>query len=255
MTRFVWWIRVICVALICLGANGCSPSGQSQLDEQKEPHYLAGKSRESAMDYQGAIKEFEESLEVNPHSAAAHLELGLLYERNDTDCAAAIYHFEQYLKLRPNAGNADVIKQHILACKQELARTVSLGLVTQNLQHEFEQLAAENQRLRDEVQKWRAYYARQAAMTNPAASPVSANRVTPTPTVVSSAPGQPTPGVANRPGNLTPTSTRTHKVQAGETMAAIARQCGIPLDALRRANAGVNPRRLQVGQLLNIPPR
>lgn len=261
MTRLVWWIRVIPVALICLAANGCSPSSQSQLDEKKEPHYLAGKSRESAMDYQGAIKEFEESLEVNPHSAAAHLELGLLYERyerNDSDCAAAIYHFEQYLKLRPHSGNADVIKQHILACKQELARTVSLGPVTQNLQNEFQQLVEENQRLRDEVQKWRAYYARRAAMTNPTVAPVPRKTFAQTsvaPTATSPATGRPAMTDANHTANSDVTAMRTHKVQAGETMAAIARNYGIRLDALRQANAGVNPRRLQIGQLLDIPPR
>lgn len=261
MTRLVWWIRVISVALICLATNGCSPSSQSQLDDEREPHYLAGKSRESAMDYRGAIKEFEESLEVNPHSAAAHLELGLLYERyekNDSDCAAAIYHFEQYLKLRPNSGNADVIKQHILWCKQELARTVSPAPITQNLQREFEQLAQQNQRLRDEVQKWRAYYASRAAMTNFRAAPVPASTVA----QMSVAPTVPPPGSsrqaatgANHTVNSSGPATRTHKVQAGETMAAIARKYDIRLDALLQANAGVNPRRMQVGQLLNIPPK
>ncbi len=256
MMHVAWWIRVIFLALLCLGVNGCSPSSQSQLDEEKEPHFLAGKSRESAMDYQGAIESFEESLEVNPHSAAAHLELGLLYERNDTDCAAAIYHFEQYLKIRPDSGNADVIKQHILACKQELARTVSLGPVTQNLQREFERLAEENQRLRDEVQKWRAYYASRTTMTNTAATSVSAHSAPQTPgtsTTMSLTPGQTAASNANRPTGPAPTTVRTHKVQAGETMAAIARKYGIRLDTLLKANAGVNPRRLQVGQLLNIP--
>ena len=39
--------------------NGCSPSDQSQLDEEKEPHFVLGKSRVNAMDYQGAIEAFE----------------------------------------------------------------------------------------------------------------------------------------------------------------------------------------------------
>ena len=53
------------------------------------------------MDYQGAIQAFEESLEANPHSAAAHFELGWLYDEKESDPAAAIYHYQQYLKLSP----------------------------------------------------------------------------------------------------------------------------------------------------------
>src|SRR5436309_2155590 len=98
--------------------SGCLPSGQSQLDEQKEPHFLAGRSRVSALDYKGAIESFERALEVNPKSASAHLELGLLFDQKDPEPATAIYHFEHYLKLHPNAENAETIRMRILACKQ-----------------------------------------------------------------------------------------------------------------------------------------
>ena len=152
--------------------TGC-PSGQSAADEEKEPHFLAGKSRVNAMDYQGAIDSFQKALEVNPRSGAAHFELALLLEQRDPDPAAAIYHYEQYLKLRPKAGNAQVVQQRILACKQELARSVSLGPVTEKQQRDIEKmveenkrLTEENKRLTEEVTRWRAYYnVRPAAQT------------------------------------------------------------------------------------------
>ena len=118
-----FWFGVFALWLgIALG--GCLPSDQDQSDEEKEPHFVLGKSRVNAMDYQGAIEAFEESLEANPHSAAAHFELGWLYDEKESDPAAAIYHYQQYLKLCPNAGNAEVIKQHIDSCKQQLAADV-----------------------------------------------------------------------------------------------------------------------------------
>ncbi|CAN5750518.1 lytic transglycosylase domain-containing protein [soil metagenome] len=49
------------------------------------------------------------------------------------------------------------------------------------------------------------------------------------------------------------TATRTHRVRAGETMDAIARRHGISVVAVQRANSGVNPRRMRVGQTLRIP--
>ena len=76
------------------------------------------------MDFPGAIEAFEQSLEANPHSAAAHFELGWLYDEKASDPAAAIFHYQRYLKLNPNADNADVIKQRIYRCKQQLAADV-----------------------------------------------------------------------------------------------------------------------------------
>ena len=49
------------------------------------------------------------------------------------------------------------------------------------------------------------------------------------------------------------TITRTHTVVAGETAVRIARHYGISLDALLAANPGLEPRRMRVGQILNIP--
>src|SRR5205823_8087398 len=97
-------------AVLLLGSvalGGYLPSGQSALDEEKEAHFLAGKSRVGEMDFKGAIDAFEQALQVNPRSAAAHFELALLFEKRGTDPAGAIYHYEQYLKLRPGAENAD----------------------------------------------------------------------------------------------------------------------------------------------------
>jgi membrane-bound lytic murein transglycosylase D len=45
----------------------------------------------------------------------------------------------------------------------------------------------------------------------------------------------------------------THRVARGETLTHIARRHGVGVDALRWANPGVNPRRLQVGQSIQVP--
>ena len=104
---------------------GCESGPQSQADEQKEPHFLEGRSRVNAMDYSGAIESFAEALEVNPRSASAHFELGWLYEQKNPDAAAAIYHYEKYLKLRADAVNGETIRQRVQGLKQILAETTS----------------------------------------------------------------------------------------------------------------------------------
>src|SRR5512137_1508666 len=127
---------------------------------------MAGKSRVNTMDFKGAIDSFEKAIELNPKSASAHLELGWLYDQKESDPAAAIYHYERYLKLAPNSSKHEMIKTHILACKQQLAQAVSLGPVTEKQQRELEQLVEENKRLREDIEKWRAYAARLQSLTN-----------------------------------------------------------------------------------------
>ena len=239
---------------------GCLPSAQSQLDEEREYHFLAGKSRVNAMDYVAAIECFEKALEANPRSAAAHFELGWLFDQKETDPAAAIYHYGAYLKLRPNADNLEMVRTRMLACKQELARTVSLGPVTQTLQREFEQLTEENKRLRQEAEQWHAAYnalaGARATTTNasptppPQAAPAGATRSGVTIAVMSDPSRSPVAPGAAAPA---PTTGRTHTVKAGETAFVIARKYGVKLETLLAANPRVEPRRLRVGQTLAIP--
>jgi LysM repeat protein len=244
-----------------IALGGCMPPDQNQSDEEREPHFVLGKSRINAMDYQGAIEAFQEALEVNPHSSAAHFELGWLYDEKETDPAAAIYHYQQYLKWCPNAGNAEVIKQRIESCKQQLAADVLPLPSTPAAQQQINQLIEQNQRLQDEVNKWRAYYASQQPAQNQSSTapdhpvpPPTVNPVSPQPAQNNTLAPARTPA-ENRPAHPTAAkeTPRTHTVVAGETAVRIARRYGLPLDALMAANPGLEPRRMRVGQVLNIP--
>jgi tetratricopeptide (TPR) repeat protein len=228
-------VRPICGALVLLlmvGLGGCLPSGTSQMEEEKEPHFLAGRSCINSMDYKGAIEEFEKTLEANPHSASAHFQLGWLYEERDPDPAAAIYHYEQFLKLRPKADNAEVIRQHIINCKQDLAKTILVLPVTPGMQHEFEQLADENKRLRAEVERWRAYASRLQLPTNPSVSTAGAVKAAPNPAMPASAPsstGQTLAAANPQLGGPAagPGTARAYVVKAGDSPYSIARRNGV----------------------------
>jgi len=241
--------------LLCLGGSGCFPAGDSQLDEQKEPHFLTGKNRVSQMDYSGAVDSFEKALEVNPRSASAHFELGWLYEAKAGDPAAAIYHYERFLKLSPRSDNADLVKEHITTCKQQLAGTVSaLGPLPQSAQRDLEKVLLENKKLNSQLAQWQAYYAGhgQIATNPPALKPGPARtNAEPDPSgTVHSGPAEPGPSVTGHPAAAT---VRTHAVKAGETPSAIAKKYGIPVNTLLAANPQIKPTRLQVGQILSIP--
>jgi len=242
--------------ILCLGAIlcGCDP-GQGSLDDKKEPHYILGENRVNAMDYQGAVEAFEDSLEANPHSAAAHFELACLFDEKISDPAAAIYHYQQYLNFDPKAENAEVVNQRIATCKQQLASDVMAMPSSPAAQQELEQLVDQNRQLQDQIdllKKWNTYYAAQLAgksgsipaPNNPAAQQIQ-NPVQPSQIVPAQNP------IANH--SATSAASRTHAVAANETESSIARKFGIKLSALQAANPGVNPNKMRVGQILNIP--
>src|SRR5213082_2466773 len=164
MSRLIFvWLAAIFV-LLCLGWSGCSPSGESGLDEEKESNYLTGRSRKSAQNYTGAIEAFEQALEANPRSAAAHLELGLIYYQNvTTHWARAIYHFEKYLELRPKANNADLIRQNIDYCKLALAKEVPYTPNNDLVRKEVERLNRDNTELRQQIEQLKGQLALRAS--------------------------------------------------------------------------------------------
>jgi LysM repeat protein len=270
MSFFGRWNTALLVALALAAGNGCSPMDSSPMDEEKEPHFVLGKSRVNAMDYDGALRAFEESLEANPHSAQAHYQMAMLFENQDSvaDPAAAIYHYEQYLKYDPKAENADLIAQRIATCKQKLAENVLQLPSAPAAQQQLEKLVEENRRLHDQLAQWQAYYAAQqaAAKTNPPTPQYSypsqpTTSLTPD-DVTAPAAGNPATGpnttnylaATHRPATAPKVSRpRTHTVASGETLASIARKQGVSLYELEAANPYINPKKLKAGQVLNLP--
>lgn len=262
-----YWNRFLLVWLLAVALSGCTQSDQ---DDEKEPHYVLGISRVNAMDYQGAVEAFEESLEVDPHSAPAHYQLGMLYESQESDPAAAIYHYEQYLKFDPSAENADIIRQHIASCKQQLAADVLPLPSAPQAQQQLEKLVEQNRQLQQQVQslqetvkQWNVWYANQTAAKSNSSLPqdvTMAPEVDSGSSVQTPQPIQPTPPKPVRPAIVTPPRGdlsrghgHTHVVEHGETAMAICRKFGLHLSELEAANPAVNLAHIRPGEVLNIP--
>ena len=258
-------------AAVVVAISGCLPSEPGQQDEEKEPHFVLGKSRINAMDYAGAVEAFQESLEANPRSAAAHYQLACLFDTKESDPAAAIFHYQQYLKLDPGARNPEVIRQRIDSCKQQLAADVLQLPSAPAAQQQLEKLVEKNRQLEQNVvqlqgvvKQWSDYCAsltaaRAGAAPNNPPPPAGTSQA---PDDITLTPG-PGPGApAGAPVRPAPLKTappkisqpRTHAVAANETLVAIARKHGVTVTALQAANPGVNPKKMRVGQVLNLPP-
>jgi LysM repeat protein len=186
----------------------------------------------------------------------------------EPDPAAAIYHYQQYLKLRPNSDKSEAVQGRITNCKQDLAKAVLPLPSSPSVQHELEQLILTNKQLRAELDQWRAWYAgqqtnRQAQAANPVMQPVQTNTQTVqvvdthVPTVRSNAsPVVPMNNSRNPQLGTTrgPNYVRTtYVVQSRDTLASISRKFNVKLDALAAANPGIDPRKIHPGQTVTIP--
>jgi len=212
---------------------------------------LIGRGRVNVMDFEGAIEAFEQALEMNPQSAAAHFQLGWLYAEKHPDPAAAIYHYEKFLQRRPTAANAEMIRKHILGQKQKLAEAVLPMPPASGSQIQIEALSQENRHLLAELDRLRLELANRSGPTNPPPGRLAGGRAM---TVAGSslAARQPSPVDPARAGRGN-SGDRTYKVMAGDTPAAIARRHGIKVESLLAANPSLNPKRMRVNQTLTIP--
>lgn len=250
-----------------LAVTGCFPPSAGTADEQKDPYYLSGKRRVNSLDFNGALEDFEKALEANPRSAAAHLELGILHEQRTKDYSAAIYHFDRFLKYKPDSDFAEPVRQRIVTCKQELARTVSLGPVNQMVQRDLERLdglTKENLQLKTQLEQVQNQMSQLIAMQmgqqQQLQQRATANQGTTPVRLV----GNAMVGGTARPMAIgtnviaqaampTPGAGRTHVIKSGDTLYKIARQYKVSEAALKTANPGVDAKRMKLGQVLKIP--
>jgi tetratricopeptide (TPR) repeat protein len=269
------WLFFLFALLSCLGFGGCYPNADSSLNEEKNPYFLEGKARVSARDYRGAIVAFEKALEENPRSALAHFELGVLYEQHGDQSESAyinaLFHYQQAMRLRPNAYPCDNARLRMASCKRELVKAESLAPVYQSMQRDLERLKAENQQLRKLLEAWQALGGNRLPGALPIPPPAQDKPGSPSSAGAGTAlnarafparaPANPSPAPLLSPAYTAPltgalgapAAMRTHVVRLGDTPTAIARQYRIKLESLLAANPGLNARRLRPGQTLRIP--
>jgi len=254
------WCRALCVVVV-LAWCGCQPGPEAQVDDDKNPFFTAGKERIASHDYKGAIEAFEKALETSPKSVLAHFELGVLYEQHseqkDSDYIAAMYHYQQVIRLRPSEYPADNARQRIAGCKQELVKGEALAPVAQNLVRENDRLKEENRGLNRQLDSMRADLNRVAAGGTPPTLAGQGAAVRPDATSrprTNAPPAAYRPSVAAPPATTTAASSKTHTIQRGDTAYAIAKRYRVSVSSLRAANPRMDPDRLKPGTVVAIPP-
>lgn len=281
--------RVLGIACLSVLFAGCYPLDQSA-PEENHPYIKAAMARKSGSP-QEAARLLEKALEDNPRLARAHWELGLIRLNSTSNYAAAVYHFQKVLELRPDWPHASTTRQLISNAKLELVKEGieaptlpsaqrqmdrliqelhALSELKSNLLARVDQLTVVTQRLAAENLGLRQQL---LALNQPL--PVTDLETDPnlrTP-LDRSLPGErrgpdrsspvassmTSPGM-RRPDPTTPPAAlrsgpRPYTVRRGETAFAISRRYGLSVRDLVAANPGLDPARLKAGQTINLPAR
>jgi len=222
-----------CVVLIAL--TGCRDSGLSTDEkEERDPLVKTGLAYMEQNQWAEAERTFKEALENNPGMAKPHLDLALIYQQYNPNYIHAIYHYDRYLELRPDAEKAGLIR--------ELRDKVMRALEVQTIQNspEWKQVADEVIRLRKEnaalKQQVSASPSTQTATSSPAAAVKTGSEAKPT------------------------ADHQIYTVVAGDTLTKIAAKfygAGGSWEPIYEANRNSlsSPSSLRVGQTLVIPAK
>ena len=218
---------------------------------------MRGQSRISERDFPGAITEFQRAIANNPLSAPAHLELAFMFKDHGDDPAAAIYHFDRYLELDPDAEQKRLIRQHVDNCKMQLAKLFLIAPVVPAARTQLDLLKEEVKRLEKENGQLRWQMSALQANVSPKEGEKAGDLNT------SGANGNAVefvPAIARdsvipalQPAVSSKLSTRIHTIRNGDYPAKIARRYNVKVDAILKANPGLNPRKLKIGTKVKVP--
>jgi len=280
MVRRLVWLACIASAALFSGI-ACNPTAAtSDQEDEKNAYFQKAKKHYQEREFKKAVEYYRKALETAPNNAAAHFELGLLYDNELQDYSYAIYHYRRYLELRPDAEKAEYVKQFVDRCQLALAASMpNSPLVSAE---EISRLNAENSNLLRQVEWLMATnQVLEFKLAKMSRSPEEALPVQVVTQFVAVAQGQ-VSGVSLQPGPTTavavasthqpaePTATqqaqssaakpRTYVVRKGDTLMGISEKMYGRRDkwqVIYKANRGVigSPPsyNLKIGQVLTIP--
>jgi nucleoid-associated protein YgaU len=126
LKRIYFIILAVMVTALLVGSQvGCSGDATSQDNwDERDPYLKRALARKNIDDIDGAIDLLDKALDRKPKLARAHLELGWLYDKHKQDYIRAIYHYERYLELRPDAKKKKMVEDLIRQARLSFAASL-----------------------------------------------------------------------------------------------------------------------------------
>ncbi|MGA1193830.1 MAG: LysM peptidoglycan-binding domain-containing protein [Kiritimatiellia bacterium] len=211
---------------------GC---GALERPEERDPHVRRAREQRAAGDYAGSLDSYQKALDRRPQLARVHWEMGSIYDQFMTNELRAIYHYQRYLELDPDAERRQLVEQLIGAARMSYA--ASLPNRPSEAIRELARYKAEVSQLREALAE-----AQQEVAALKGIAPPSGSAAVPAPRM---APAQ-------------PAATETYTVKEGDTLSRIASKVYGDTgkwDVLFEANRHIlsRPESVRPGQVLVVP--
>jgi len=262
-------LGVVLFATVCvlLLPASCAPGKVEVVSETDEKQYQLGKNYLGQGRTEEALAAFQRVIDARRDAPESHLEAGHIYLKELKDPVRAIYHFDQYLRFKPNSPQAPQVRQLIETAQKEFARQLPAqpyqgDLDRIDLMELVKSLKQENEALKRDLAVAQNRVAQLESMLG------EARRVPPPQTSQPTArlpAGRRAPEAGatdpatRRSATADPdTAPRRYTVQSGDTLSSISRKVyGTPsrwID-IYQANRDrlANENALKVGQELRIP--
>lgn len=252
--------RFALVALLCSASLAGCDEGRitGHVIETEDANYQDGKRLSGEGKNREALQAFEKVILSRREAPESHLDAGnLCLNLKPAEPLEAIFHFNQYLKLRPDGVQAGVVQQRIRAAEKEFLKNLPFRPLEGNnadrvneLMDQLKVVRAEN----DELKRRLTSRLTAAALPSPApTNTIAADSADP----VSTRPA-PNSASGNKTSVTTPAARRTHTIVKGDTLVVISRKYyGTPnrWKDILNANTRImkNERDLKIGRILEIP--
>ncbi|MDF7822400.1 LysM peptidoglycan-binding domain-containing protein [Pontiellaceae bacterium B12227] len=237
-----------------LALTGCEKdSGSMEEREERDPNVISGQKFMEEGNFDAAIEEFKRALEQEPMMARPHLDLALIFQQHKINYIHALYHYDRYLELRPNAEKADFINNQKHKVAQALANTfINNSPDVKKVVQERNTLIQQNNELKRQLAAALRNAPAPTAKTQQTAAPTTTE-----PSVTKTVPKSATPAVE---AQTVSKGSRHHvyHVVSGDTLSKISTKFygdSGKYDIIYEANKDMmrNPGDLKVGQTIVIP--
>jgi len=121
MVRAGIYFVAACLLAFLTGCGGESRLAKEEQNERSSALYRQAFAAEQSGDLKEAIRLYNKVLIDEPRSFSAHFQLATLLHDHEEDYVGAIYHYKQYLYLRPESEKSTLAQDRIRIAEQLLA--------------------------------------------------------------------------------------------------------------------------------------
>ena len=215
-------------------AAGCGDG-----DIHRNPLMLKGDRYRSEGNPELAEKFYRRLVERKPDSGPARLALATLYDEALDNPAAALYMYDEFLRLEPDSPDRPAVEGYRRMAAAKLRRKLAYEALPTPPADQLEELRAENEAMRRQLAFQKRYILEQQKRLDALSAAANAPRQTP------------------RRQESGPGEERFYTVRSGDTPGEIARRFYGSAAEYRRilkANNLTDSTGLRIGQKLKIPP-